>query len=65
MAIQVLKQEEINEVSGGAVGASLPFPFSLLGGLFSGVLGLAKGAFTFVTGLIGNLLGGLTGQTSQ
>lgn len=67
MAIQVLKQEEINEVSGGAItlggpGLSLSLdPFALLGGLLGGVFGLVNTAVASVTGLVGGLLATVTG----
>lgn len=66
MAIQVLKQEEINEVSGGAIGVTGPGlnlsldPAALLGGVFglvgtvvSAVSGLVGSVVTIATGLIG------------
>lgn len=67
MAIQVLKQEEINEVSGGAItvggpGLSLSLdPFALLSGLLGGVFGLVGSVVTSVTGLVGSLLSVVTG----
>lgn len=73
MAIEVLKQEEINEVSGGAitvgVGSALslsldPFAllntvFGLVGAVVNGVVGLVTGLVGTATGLLGGLLGGL------
>ena len=77
MAIQVLKQEEINEVSGGAIavtgpGLSLSLDpaallagvFGLVGALVSGVTGLVGSLVSVATGLLGTgtgLLGGLLG----
>lgn len=67
MAIQVLKQEEINEVSGGAItvggpGLALSLdPFALVGGLLTNTLALVTGAVAGVTGLVGGLLAVVTG----
>ncbi|MFA5082374.1 MAG: hypothetical protein WC474_07520 [Hydrogenophilaceae bacterium] len=67
MAIQVLKQEEINEVSGGAIGVTGPGlslsldPFALVGGLLAGVLGTVNAVISGVTGLVGSLVGVATG----
>ncbi|MDD5366805.1 MAG: hypothetical protein PHR30_15825 [Gallionellaceae bacterium] len=63
MAIQVLKQEEINEVSGGVIsisglGLNLSLdPAALLGGVF----GLVGALVASVTGLVGSLVGVVTG----
>lgn len=72
MAIQELKQEEIDVVSGGDItiggpGLSIGVnPFTLVSGLLGGVLSLVDGLLGAVTGLAsgllgGNLLGGLLG----
>ncbi|NTV96443.1 MAG: hypothetical protein HGA75_13680 [Thiobacillus sp.] len=61
MAIQELKQVEINEVSGGALdlGGILQPVLNLVGGLLQTVLGLVTGLLGTVLGLVGGLLGGL------
>lgn len=67
MSIQVLKQEEINEVSGGAItvggpGLSLSLdPFALLSGLLTGVVNTVFGLVGGVNSLVGGLLGVVSG----
>ncbi|MDD5366807.1 MAG: hypothetical protein PHR30_15835 [Gallionellaceae bacterium] len=56
MAIQTLTQDEIGEVSGGAI------ELSILGGLLSPLLGsLLSPVLNLLTGLLGGLLSGLLG----
>lgn len=68
MAIQVLKQEEISEVSGGLlvqIGANATTPILgldlNLGNLFATVSAVVGLALNTVLGLVGTVLGAVTG----